>query len=111
MQQLFRLGAAALSLACLPAFASVEKNSTWTVDASGLWTEPGRWSTPSFPANSGTNLYSATIDMPNRTVTLDTNLTLQSFALSRSVLYGSNAPTLLLNEQFDFGAAQNQSYL
>ncbi|MDB6110770.1 MAG: hypothetical protein JWR69_2520 [Pedosphaera sp.] len=83
----------------------VERSAYWDVDANGLWTDSYRWSTPSFPANQGTNLYSATIDMPSRTVTLDQNVTVESFALSRGVLAGSNSPTLMLNQQLHLGAA------
>lgn len=105
LPQLFRLSTALLALSCV-ASPAAEKHATWAQDASGLWTESYHWSTPSFPANSGTNLYSATIDMPSRTVTLDTDIALENFNLTRGVLNGSNSPSLVLNGQFNFGAAQ-----
>ncbi|MDB6123281.1 MAG: Na-Ca exchanger/integrin-beta4 [Pedosphaera sp.] len=85
---------------------AAEKLSTWQTDVSGMWTDSYRWSTPVYPDNSGTNLYSATIDMPSRTVTLDRNVTLESFNLSRGALGGSNAPAVTLNQQLHLGAAQ-----
>lgn len=85
---------------------AAEKHSTWTTDASGLWTDSLHWNTPSYPANADTNLYSATIDMPNRTVTLDTSITLENLNLSRSILSGTNSPSLLLNGQLTLGPAQ-----
>jgi hypothetical protein len=101
----FRL--ALLLFGILPGFRAfgVERSAYWDVDANGLWAESSHWSTPSFPANEGTNLYSATIDMPSRTVTLDRDVTVESFALSRGILNGTNSPTLMLNQQFHLGAA------
>lgn len=104
-RRLFALQAAILALTCI-AVSAAEKRSTWTTDANGLWTESEHWNTPSYPNNADTNLYSATIDMPNRTVTLDTDITLQDLDLGRSILSGSNSPTLLLNGQFHLGPAQ-----
>ncbi len=105
LSQLFRFSTALLALSCIESPAA-EKHSTWAQDASGLWTESYHWSTPSYPVNSGTNLYSATIDMPSRTVTLDTDITLENFDLTRGALNGSNSPALMLNGQLSLGAAQ-----
>jgi len=82
---------------------AAEKIAYWQVDADGKWADSSRWSGPSYPDNSGTNLFSAIVDMPNRTVSLDRNITIESFTFSRGAVDGTNAPVLTLNQQFQWG--------
>ncbi len=100
----------ALALALMAIFVSdvsaLEKSALWQTDASGLWADANHWTTSSYPANDGTNLYSAVVDMPNRTVTLDRDVTIESFFLSRGTVEGTNAPALMLNQQFHWGATK-----
>ncbi|HXI69300.1 MAG TPA: hypothetical protein VNN22_02970 [Verrucomicrobiae bacterium] len=93
--------------AMLAASASAsEKSAVWQTDANGQWADANHWSTYNFPDNAGTNVYSATVDMPNRTVTLDRNVTIESFSLARGAVEGTNAPALTLNQQFHWGATK-----
>lgn len=85
------------------AFAA-PKLATWKIDADGNWDDSSRWTTASYPDNFGTNLYSASMDMLNRKVSLDTNVTIETFSLSRGILEGTNNPTLMLNQQLHFAS-------
>ena len=86
--------------------SALERAAYWQNDADGRWTDAFRWSTPNFPNNNGSDLYSATIDSPSRTITLDRNITLESFNLSRGALEGTNAPVLWLNQQFHWSGTK-----
>ncbi len=88
--QVFRSALPSFFFACVvfslqPTVA--QTNSNWTEIDGGEWSDDANWSTASFPNNSGTNLFNATIDLAtgsDYTVTLSDSVEIENLILDSS---------------------------
>lgn len=96
---------AALLLSCtvIPLRRAAATNAYWNPNQTGRWAQSANWSTPTYPNNDGTNLFSATVDAVTHVVTLDCPVTIEVFSLAHGTLTASNAPVLTVNQQFQWG--------